>query len=158
ACFEQALVCLRQLPEDRGTAEQTIDVQFDLRHSLVQIGELGRVLEHLRDADRLATAFGDRRRRGWVADYLSNYSWNTGEHERAIESARKALGIAGDLDDFGLRVAATFHLGMAHYALGKLRSAVDLLRKNVDALTGDLVRERFGLAVPPAVLSRAWLV
>src|SRR4029450_11179725 len=33
-----------------------------------------------------------------------------------------------------------------------------LLRRNIESLAGDLLRERFGMTALPAVVSRAWLV
>jgi hypothetical protein len=39
ACFEQALVALRRLPERQDTLEQAIDLRFDLRNALVPLGE-----------------------------------------------------------------------------------------------------------------------
>ena len=38
-CFEQALVALEHLPETRETLEQAIDLRFDLRTSLLPLGE-----------------------------------------------------------------------------------------------------------------------
>src|SRR4029434_3027432 len=43
-----------------------------------------------------------------------------------------------------------------YHALGDHRRALGLLRRNVESLAGDLIRERFGPSLP-AVLSRAWL-
>ena len=54
---------------------------------------------------------------------------------------------------------------MAHFFLGQLahwsgdyQRAKEHLRWNIDALTGNLVRERFGLSGLPPVLSRANLI
>ena len=43
AWFKQALSALKQLPESRDTAEQAIDLRFDLRNALFSLGEFGRV-------------------------------------------------------------------------------------------------------------------
>ena len=53
---------------------------------------------------------------------------------------------------------ATFHLGTACSALGEYRRAVDYFNRNVASLTGELLRERFGMTGLPAVMSRTWLV
>lgn len=42
--FEQSLVALRHLPENRSSMEQAIDVRFALRSALVPLGEYGRSL------------------------------------------------------------------------------------------------------------------
>jgi tetratricopeptide (TPR) repeat protein len=49
-------------------------------------------------------------------------------------------------------------LGVAYHALGDYRRAMGVLRSNVESLTGDLIRESFGLLGHPAVNSRSWLV
>src|SRR5678816_2166631 len=59
--FEQALTALTHLPDDRETREQAIDLHFSLRVSLAALGERERVLEHLRAAEALANALGDKR-------------------------------------------------------------------------------------------------
>jgi len=53
---------------------------------------------------------------------------------------------------------ATFFVGTACHALGDYRRAVDCFRRNVTSLTGELVRERFGMTGLPAVMSRTWSV
>jgi hypothetical protein len=63
-CFEQALVALRHLPESREAREQAIDLRLNLRGSLQPLGELRRMLDHLHEAETLATALGDQRRLG----------------------------------------------------------------------------------------------
>jgi tetratricopeptide (TPR) repeat protein len=55
-------------------------------------------------------------------------------------------------------VAAQGLLGQAYYFLGDYRRAVDILRRNVAFLEGELLRERFGLPNPASVFSRTWLV
>ena len=71
--FEQALVALQHLPEDRDTLAQAIDLRFDLRHALQPLGAYGRIFDALREAERLAEALGDQRRLGWGAALMTNY-------------------------------------------------------------------------------------
>lgn len=52
---------------------------------------------------------------------------------------------------------ANFWLGCTYHVQGDYRRAVDLLGRVVDSLEGDLIRERFGMAGLPSVLSRSWL-
>jgi tetratricopeptide (TPR) repeat protein len=79
------------------------------------------------------------------------------DHEGAVEFGQQALAVAESLGDVTLRVMANHYLGMAYHTLGDHRRALGLLRSNVESLIGDLLRERFGIAGPPAVLSRNWL-
>ena len=47
--------------------------------------------------------------------------------------------------------------GSAYHALGDYRRAMDCFGQTVASLEGERRHERFGMAVLPAVLSRAWL-
>jgi len=56
---------------------------------------------------------------------------------------------------------ANYLLGEACYALGDYPQALDFMRKNVESLEGDLVRERFsrlGFGGLPSVFSRSYVV
>jgi tetratricopeptide (TPR) repeat protein len=68
-----------------------------------------------------------------------------GEQERALETGQRVLSLANTLGDFGLQIMAQYSLARVHSALGNYHQAVELFRKNVTLLTGDLSREHFGL-------------
>ena len=157
AFWEEALRVFSRLPESPETIEQAIDIRFELRHALTQIEGYRSVLDNLREAERMATALGDRRRLGWVHDYLSNYHYNVGDIEVAVQTATSARAIGSDLGDFALTVAASFHLGCAYWRRGAYREAATVLSRNLDMLSGRSEPERLGLAVPPSLLVRVWL-
>ena len=157
-CFEQALVALKHLPENRDTIEQAVDLRLELRNALWLLGELAQILERLGEAEALATALGDQRRLGWVYGYMTNsFAW-AGDYRRAIESGQRTRTIADGLGDFALQVATNLYLGLVHCSLGDYRRAMDLLGRAVASLEGDLTRERFGLPGLPSVICRTWLV
>ena len=85
--FEQGLAALSYLPESTTTLERAIDLRFDLRGALFQLGEVERLADHLREAEALATALGDRRRLGQALCYLTNYRRVTRDLHRAVEAA-----------------------------------------------------------------------
>jgi class 3 adenylate cyclase/tetratricopeptide (TPR) repeat protein len=157
-CFEQALVTLQHLPENQNTREQAIDLRFNLRNSLLALGEHRRTFDHLRIAETLAEALNDQQRLGRTYAYLTEYFRLTGELDRAVESGERALALATALADFTLQIMATFFLGLAYYDLGDHCRAVDCFSKNVASLAGDLIRERFGMTGLPSVMARTWLV
>jgi predicted ATPase/class 3 adenylate cyclase len=157
ACCEQALAALRHLPESRATQEQAIDLRFDLRNALFLLGELRQVLDYLREAAALAEALDDQLRLGLVSAYMCRSFREMGDHDGAVESGQHALAVAETLGDFALQVTARHFLGVAYHILGDHRRAMGLLRRNVESLAGDLIRERFGLSTLPSVASRAWL-
>jgi len=170
ACFEQALVALKHLPEQRDTLEQAIDLRLDLRHALFPLGEFGSMLVHLRDAETLAKALDDQRRLGRVTSYMTqnfrawgiaNLQCLMGDHERAVTSGQRTLVMATATEDFARQVMAHYLLGEAYYALGDYQQAADFMRRNVESLAGGRLRERFsrlGFAGLPSVFSRAYLV
>jgi class 3 adenylate cyclase/tetratricopeptide (TPR) repeat protein len=157
AAFEQALAALAHLPEGRATVEQAIDLRFELRQALQALGEHQRVVDYLREAEALAATLDDQRRLGWVSAYLTQYFGWLGEPARAAEAGHRALTIGGASGDFGLQVAANVFLGQLALWSGDYQRVKEHLRWNVDALTEDLVRERFGFSGLPAVLSRVFL-
>jgi tetratricopeptide (TPR) repeat protein len=155
--FEQALSALQYLPETHTTREQAIDLRFGLRASFFALGEFRRVLDHLCEAQTLATALDDHRRLGEVSAYLSQYFWHMGDHERALALAQRALTLATALGDFGLQVTAKIYLGAPYYALGDYRQAMACFREVITVLAGQPLSEYFGGVNPPAVISRTWL-
>src|SRR5205807_6478617 len=78
--FEQALSALPHLPETRDTREQAIDLRLALRSALRPLGNLGRVLATLREAESLAEALDDPRRLGQASLFLSNHFLHMGAY------------------------------------------------------------------------------
>src|SRR5438132_2477530 len=82
--FEQALSALPHLPEQRDTHEQAIDLRLALRSALNPLGDLGRTLTVLREAEAIAAALNDPRRLGQVSVSLSSHLWHMGVYDQAI--------------------------------------------------------------------------
>jgi class 3 adenylate cyclase/tetratricopeptide (TPR) repeat protein len=158
ACFEQALDALAHLPETRETAEQGIDLRFDLRNALFLFGEIKQCGELLRQAESLARTLDDPRRLGWVYLHMSQNFFFMDEATHQRTAAEQARAFGQTLADVPLQVAATFLLGTACIDVGDYRRAEDLLGEVVRSLDGDLARERCGLYGFPVVLSRSWLM
>src|SRR5262245_66008731 len=68
--LEQALNALQHLPETRDTREQAVDLRLALRSALQPLGDVGRVLMSLREAESLAVALDDPHRLGRVSRAL----------------------------------------------------------------------------------------
>ena len=158
AYFERALTALRHLPESRERIQQGIDVRFDLRTALLPLGELRRGLEYLREANGLAESLEDPHRAGWLAVYMTGQFYLLGDQVSAFDMGQQALAIAERLHDFSLDVSTNAYVGQVYHVRGDYRRAATLFRRNVEALVGDRVRERFGLPQPPSVHSRTCLV
>jgi tetratricopeptide (TPR) repeat protein len=143
-CFEQALGALRYLPASRDMHEQAIDLRLDLRYALHPLGELGRGLEYLRDAETLAEALNDQHRLGQISASMTNCLAGIGDLDRALVYGQRARAIATTLGDFPLQVTTNWFLGLVYHGLGDYRQAMDVLRQNVMSIQGELLRERFG--------------
>jgi class 3 adenylate cyclase/tetratricopeptide (TPR) repeat protein len=155
--FEQALAVLQHLPETQESREAAIDLRFACRSSLLPLGELDRILDHLREAEALAQKLADQRRLGWVSTYMAIHFSMIAQNELGLASGQRAVALAAAVGDVRLQVVARAYLGQAEYRAGKYPLAVDRLRWSVAALTGDLVRERLGQAALPAVYCRTLL-
>jgi transcriptional regulator with AAA-type ATPase domain/tetratricopeptide (TPR) repeat protein len=155
--FEQALAALEHLPTSRERREAAIDLRFDLRTSLLPLGEVERGLAYVREAEQLALELGDQRRAVQIAIYLAGQLYLMGEHDRAWEAGQRALSQGHALGDVGLQVATNSYLGQVLLARGDYRQAAAFFRANADALVGERERERFGLPQLPSVHSRMCL-
>ena len=138
--------------------EQAVDLRLDLRTPLVVLGDFGRVLTILREAETLAEALDDHRRLGRVCTYLLSYCWVMGDYDRALTSGQRALAFAEAVGDFAFQVLATAYLGGLYHALGDYPQALDCLRRNIASLEGERLYERFDLPWLPAVFTRTYLV
>jgi class 3 adenylate cyclase/tetratricopeptide (TPR) repeat protein len=155
--FEQALVALGHLPQTADTLEQALDLRFDLLGACFPLGDLERMLGYLREAEQLAEAIGDQRRLGRVFASLTHCLWGRGELDRAVESGRRAIAIAGSLGDSELQMVANVRLGQVYFARGDYQQTVETCRACLESGKGDLLREGFGLPAIPAVVSLAFL-
>jgi class 3 adenylate cyclase/tetratricopeptide (TPR) repeat protein len=158
AWFEQALGILEALPESASTLAQAFDIHLELRPVLYQLGEPRRALEHLREAASLADTLDEDRRRGQVSAVMTNVYSGLGDLDEALVTGRRALEIAGNLDDLALRILGTSFLAQTHHFRGEYERAVELTTDNLAALPADRLDEHFGNSLPPAVYDRCVLV
>jgi transcriptional regulator with AAA-type ATPase domain/tetratricopeptide (TPR) repeat protein len=156
--FEQALAVIASLPESSSTLEQAFDIRLDLRLVLALFGEIRQALEHLHDAERLAERLNDDHRRGRVCVFMTNAHSVIGELDEGLASGTRALEIARRLGDLRLRIPATTYLEQTHYFRGEHERVVALALENLSALPPDQVSDHFGVAAPPAVYDRGWLI
>ena len=155
--FEQALRALQHLPEGRDTIEQAIDLRLDMRRALLALGDYQAIFDDLREAETLAKAIDDQRRLGRISLFMIEYFRMVGDLDRAVESGQHALTLAESLSDFGTQVVTNVILGLVYYSRGDHYPAMEMLRRVVTSLAGDLTREHFGMTGFPSVLSRTYL-
>ena len=160
--FEQALVALQHLPERRETQEQAIDLRDALYIPLFMLGEHRQCLVHLRAAETLATALDDQRRLGHFSVLMANTLLVLGDNASALASAQRAFALATALGDLHLLVQTQMRLGHVYHTLGDHQRGLDLLRKAVEALSEEPLRNHSDAPVGPTrilpVLSRNFLL
>jgi tetratricopeptide (TPR) repeat protein len=157
AGFEQALIALRHVPARRENVELAIDVRFDLRSAMLPLGQFGKILEHLQEAQRLAESLGDQPRLGRACAYLTEYFRQVGDHARGLEAGQRGLALATAHGDLALEVTTQIYLAHVLYDTGRFRAASDLLRQCVESVRGLPAHERFGLPYIVSVHARTWL-
>ena len=155
--FEQALSALAHLPETLETRRQGVDFRLGLRNSLFPSGEIEAVIQHLQNAERLATALDDKLRLARVAVATSHHFLVTGNAEEARKFGTRAFEISETIKDHSLQVAANLYLGAACLALGDFHSAEEHLTKALRLVEGELVHQRFGLHGFPSAILRSYL-
>ncbi|HET8530364.1 MAG TPA: sigma 54-interacting transcriptional regulator, partial [Methylomirabilota bacterium] len=156
--FERAVAALEQIGDATALADVAVDLRLDLRHALTPLGEVERILRHLRDAEAVAARIGDRRRLGRVVSFQTNCLFALGDHVGAIECGRRALDMSRELNDVEMGIAAEQFVGRSLHAQGRYREAADLFRRLVGSLPGERATDNLGLPVPPAVFARSHIV
>jgi class 3 adenylate cyclase/tetratricopeptide (TPR) repeat protein len=153
AAFEQALQALAHLPEDGDTRGRAIEIRLALGGALSVLGEYGRCLALLGEAEALARALDDRARLGRVLGGMANALWITGDHDGAITAGQQALALAAALGDSALQGHTSFRLAQVYRAIGDFGRAAELLRRNVEAAD----RESGTPSTAVRIQSQAWL-
>ena len=117
------------------------------------LGEHGRRLALLGEAEALARALDDRVRLGRVLAGMAQVRRMTGDPDGAIAAGRQALELAAALGDSALQMRASLILGWAYSDIGDFGRAAELLRRNVEAAD----RESGRPSTDVRIQSQAWL-
>jgi tetratricopeptide (TPR) repeat protein len=133
AAFEQALQALAHVPENNDTRGRAIEFRFALDRPLLALGEHGRRLILLGEAEALARVLDDQARLGRVLARLALGRVITGDYDGAMAVGQQALALATELGDSVLQEQASSRLGQAYDAIGDFGRAAELLRRNVEA-------------------------
>jgi class 3 adenylate cyclase/tetratricopeptide (TPR) repeat protein len=153
AYFEQALQALAHLPEDGDTRVLAIELRLAVDGPLTALGEYGRRLALLGEAEALARALDDRARLGQVLAQMAQVRRITGNLEGAMAAGQQALALAAELSESALQVRASHNLGQVYEATGDFGQAAELLRQSVEAAD----RESGTPSIDFRIRSRAWL-
>ena len=155
--YDQAFQALKRLPQTRERLVLEVDLHLDLRNVFFLLGDSRKIAEHLHAAESLVETLGDRSRTVRVLNFLNSYYGLSGDPELAVRFGQRALALISESDGPELTVMTEYYLGAAYNKLGQYSQAIDVLKRAVRRLVGDLRRERFGTAGYPAVTCRAHL-
>jgi predicted ATPase/class 3 adenylate cyclase len=155
--FDNALLALDRLPEDKARITDKMDVRLEMRTALWPLGRHEELAKRVREAGVVAEQVGDIARLANVHNYLTAHYWRAGEHRQAIEHGEKGIALAERAGDFSIRVTTMHHLGHAIMARGEFTRQVELHRHVVKELTGPVAYQRHGMAGFPAAITRGFL-
>jgi tetratricopeptide (TPR) repeat protein len=156
--LEQALVAAQHLPEQRDTLAQTLDTCVALRNALLVLRETRRGFNYLRQAATLAEGLGDHRQLGEIYRTMIHTCWSIGEYDDAIAYSQRALTLAAASGEVFEQAVANGILGTVYFSLGDYRGAMDVLRRAIASLTGELLYKRSRTTIADSVRARAWLM
>ena len=156
--FEQALGALQHLPESRAMGEQAIDLRLALDFALWRLGDWGRVLVSLREAEALAERLGDQRRLAHVSSEMADGFRILSDYERALRAGQRALTLAIALGDHALQIEAHIQLGLIYYHRGDYGRAIEALRQTRTPLARHSHGKGDDGPDAPAVWPWSWLL
>jgi tetratricopeptide (TPR) repeat protein len=116
---------------------------------LTTVGEHGRRLALLGEAEVLARALDDRARRGQVLAEMAQAFRIAGDLDGAIAAGQQALDLAAELDNSALQVRVSYFLGQVYSDIGDFSRAAELLRRNVEAADGEYSTPSTGWRIHP---------
>jgi class 3 adenylate cyclase/tetratricopeptide (TPR) repeat protein len=156
--YERAFQALEHVPDSKEKLEQEIDLHLASRNALFVLGDLARIAEHLHAAKSLAETIEDRVRIVRVFNFLNSYYGLTGDPELAIQFGQRASVLISESDEPMLSVMTDYYLGAAYNKLGQYSQAINVLKRAIGRLMGDLRHGQIGTAGFPAVTCRGHLV
>jgi class 3 adenylate cyclase/tetratricopeptide (TPR) repeat protein len=157
AYFERALEVLRHLPSKKEHVETAIDLRCDLRNALVPLGEHQRILEILREAERLAADLGDDRRLAQILSFVSNSYGNIGRADLALTTAERSLTLGERTGETRMLAMAHLSVGEIHRTLGDYRKARFALERVLELIRPGDEHDRMGQVGLPSVRARSHL-
>jgi class 3 adenylate cyclase/tetratricopeptide (TPR) repeat protein len=157
AYFERALEVLQHLPASNAHLEAGIDIRCDLRNALVPMGKQQRILDVLRDAERLGQELGDDRRLAQVLAFISNCYGNIGRSGLALGAAERSLRLGESIGEPRMLAVAHLSVGEIHRTRGDYRRAHAALLRVLELIEAGEELELSGQVGLPAVRARSHL-
>lgn len=153
--FNRAIEVLGRLPV-KVAAPQAIDLRLHAFTAFHTVGDNDKLLELIREAERLADVIGDPHRLAAAMSQTAFALWLEGKHPEAEGRANAALALTTLPQDLPLVVGILFNLANIQHAQGRVVEAVATHRKVLEMLPGKLNGKRFGWPAPPSIFARAF--
>ena len=110
AYLEQALTALSHLPETRETAEQAIDIRFELGNALYPLAEFTGSTGVSGKPKPWPERLEDQRRLGWVSVYMCRHHFMRAAHVAEVRTFVESVEPIGEtLSDVPLQVAGQYY-------------------------------------------------
>jgi tetratricopeptide (TPR) repeat protein len=138
--------------------EQAIDLRLALDFALWRLGDWGRVVASLREAEALAERLGDQRRLAHVSSEMADGLRILSDYAPALRAGQRALTLAIALGDHALQVEAHIQLGVIYYHRGDYGRAIEALRQTLTALARHSHGKDDDGPDAAAVWPRSWLL
>jgi class 3 adenylate cyclase/tetratricopeptide (TPR) repeat protein len=123
--YEQALEAVGHLPQTGDNLRRAIDARLDLSAALPTLGQIGRAIDLLGEAEPLARELNDAARQSRIAVQMGGLLWFDGRYREGLAQAQRARAIAEGLDDAGLRLRALYCTALNHAMMGAFRPAIE---------------------------------
>lgn len=155
--FERGLEALEKLPEGLKKSEAAVDFRLELRNALFFLGEFDRLSRYLEEAETIAKTLNDPYRLGRVLNFLVSYFGLSGQHDRALSTAERALALNTDIIE--LNAVTQYYMGLESHHVGQYHRSIQVLSRLIDSVSvGSYRHHRFGTATILSVICRTWLV
>ena len=122
--LEHALEVLNRLPERADTTEEAIAIRLELRSALLPQAKHQRIFEILSEVIPLTEKIGDRRGLSLANGFMSHVGLELFDQSMAHECGHRALQLAVEIQDFGLKASAEHFVLSVYHTLGDYEKAI----------------------------------
>lgn len=153
--LDRAMACCGRL----GAAGEKREVDFVLLafDAMQQHGKLMSVVPRLGRAADLARQQGRKDKECVARAHLATVLWFEGRHQDGRKLAERAVSLAREVGALPSLLYTQLTLANLRIGCGDIPGAVELLRSNIDLLSGELERASLGAVGLPSVMSRSFL-
>jgi predicted ATPase/class 3 adenylate cyclase len=158
--LDQALSVLPRIDSRDGGIDTEIELRLALRPPLLALGNLPRTSEEVAKLEAMSPQCSRDELKAQLAVLVCSHRLFTGDVVGAVATGRMAIAIGQHSNDLTVLVPTRQFVGNALHYMGAFSEAKAELTRNIEALSGSLIRDHFGMAGAASVFarsSRAWV-